>query len=205
MRNLTILLMACCAAALAQAPKAPAEPAKAPSKTSAARTLTIERLGAPSLTLANFRGKLTMLVFINTGCSHCQEFTEKLIPIAKEYAPRGVQFVECAVNGDAQVAIPGFIEQFHPPFPVGYNVQRPLVDQFLGRDVSEPHGQDCGRLPGRERLHEKPGHEHAGGTGQAAQGRGHACEDGRRSREDSGGGEQVAWRAAGPTSRFPPR
>jgi len=95
----------------------------------------IDRVGAAPISLSAYRGKLVMLVFINTECSHCQEFTEKLIPIAKEYGPRGVQFIECAVNGDALLMVPGFVDRFHPPFPVGYNTDRPQVEKFLGRQI----------------------------------------------------------------------
>ncbi len=86
------------------------------------------------ITLASYRGKVVMLIFISTSCPHCQDFTRELIPIANEYAPRGVQILECAVNGDAAEAVPGFIQRFKPPFPVGYNTQA-AVDEYLQRSI----------------------------------------------------------------------
>jgi len=121
MRKLIVSLLVCCAMAFAQAAKAPA-----------ARPFTIKRPNAADLTLAAYRGKIVLLVFISTHCSHCQEFTEKLIPIAREYAPRGVQFIECAVNPDAKTDVPNFVRAFQPPFPVGYGAQD-VVDAYLQR------------------------------------------------------------------------
>jgi len=86
------------------------------------------------ITLASYRGKVVMLIFISTGCPHCQDLTKELIPIANEYSPRGVQILECAVNGDAEQAVPGFVARFKPPFPVGYNTQA-AVDEYLQRSM----------------------------------------------------------------------
>jgi thiol-disulfide isomerase/thioredoxin len=95
---------------------------------------TIQRVGAKDLQLNSYRGKVVVLVFISTTCPHCQELTQKLIPMAKEYAPRGVQFLECAVNETAKTDLAGFIQQFNPPFPVGYNTQA-AVDVYVQRSV----------------------------------------------------------------------
>jgi hypothetical protein len=54
--------------------------------------------------------------------------------LSKEYAARGVQFLECAFNDDAQTTVPGFIQQFQPPFPVGYS-GRDAVAIFLQRSL----------------------------------------------------------------------
>jgi thiol-disulfide isomerase/thioredoxin len=86
------------------------------------------------ITLASYRGKVVLLVFISTSCPHCQDFTRELIPMANEYAARGVQILECAVNPDAAVSVPGFVRQFKPPFPVGYNTQA-AVDDYLQRSI----------------------------------------------------------------------
>jgi len=93
---------------------------------------SVLRVGADPLPVSSFPGKVVTLVFISTTCPHCQEFTTKLIPIANEYTPRGVQFLECAVNPEAVDSVAGFIQQFRPPFPVGYSNQE-KVDAYLNR------------------------------------------------------------------------
>jgi thiol-disulfide isomerase/thioredoxin len=90
--------------------------------------------GAKPLTLAGYRGKVVALIFISTTCPHCQALTKELVPMAKEYAPRGVQFLECAVNPDAKDSVKGFVREFQPPFPVGYNTQD-AVNAYLRRSI----------------------------------------------------------------------
>ena len=86
------------------------------------------------MTLNSYRGKVLLFVFISTTCPHCQDFTRELVPLAKEYAPKGVQVLECAIDPGADKAVPGFIQQFQPPFPVGYSTQAE-VDKFVGRSI----------------------------------------------------------------------
>jgi peroxiredoxin len=81
---------------------------------------TIQRTGAPPLQLSQYRGKVVALAFIYTSCSHCQQLTTELNLIARDYADRGVQFLECAFNDDAVAAMPEFLQRFTPPFPVGF-------------------------------------------------------------------------------------
>ncbi|HYW41667.1 MAG TPA: TlpA disulfide reductase family protein [Bryobacteraceae bacterium] len=76
--------------------------------------------GAPEIPLSQYRGKIVALAFIQTTCPHCQDLTRTLKPIAQEYTPRGVQFLECAFNEGAATLVPQFVQQFQPPFPVGW-------------------------------------------------------------------------------------
>ena len=118
---LAILL---CAAAFGQ-------PANTPRKSP---PFSILRPGQEALPLESFRGKVVALAFISTTCPHCQELTRQFGPLSKEYAARGVQFLECAFDDAAQLAVPGFIQQFQPPFPVGYS-SRAAVDAYLQRSI----------------------------------------------------------------------
>jgi thiol-disulfide isomerase/thioredoxin len=105
---------------------------------------TMQRRGAPPLPLSQYRGQVVALAFISTSCSHCQQLTTELNLIARDYASRGVQFLECAFNDDAAVALPEFLERFTPQFPVGYStdaavmayLQHPVIDV---RPVFVPH------------------------------------------------------------------
>ncbi len=81
----------------------------------------ILRAGAPQIQLSQYRGKVVALAFIHTTCPHCQDLTRVLSEIAKVYQPRGVQFLECAFNADAATLVPIFVQQYQPPFPVGYS------------------------------------------------------------------------------------
>jgi len=90
----------------------------------------IKRVGAEKrLQLSSYRGKPVALIFISTTCPHCQELTTKLVPMAKEYGAR-VQFLECAINETAEKDLPGFIQQYQTPFPVGFSDQA-TVNNYL--------------------------------------------------------------------------
>ncbi len=80
----------------------------------------MQRTGAPQLSLSRYRGKVVALAFIQTTCPHCQDLTTILSPIARDYAPRGVQVLECAFNVNAAALVPEFIGRFRPAFPVGW-------------------------------------------------------------------------------------
>jgi thiol-disulfide isomerase/thioredoxin len=69
--------------------------------------------------LSQYAGKVVVLAFISTTCSHCQHTTQVLSAFQNEYAPRGVQFLAAAFNPDAAQLVSGFIAQFKPTFPVG--------------------------------------------------------------------------------------
>lgn len=95
---------------------------------------TINRTGTPApppLQLSEFRGKVVMLVFIDTNCAHCQDLTRTVLtPVSREYAGRGVTVLECAFNDLARQEVPKFIQQYQPPFQVGW-APRAAVMSFL--------------------------------------------------------------------------
>jgi len=82
---------------------------------------TINMVDGKTLTLRQYRGRPVVLAFILTYCSHCQMTVGVLAKLQKEYAPRGLQVVASAIESNAQAAVPNFIKNFAPPFPVGYN------------------------------------------------------------------------------------
>ena len=96
--------------------------------------LTIERLDASKVEINQYRGKVVALVFISTTCSHCQDLTRLLVPLSREYALRGVQVLECAFNDEAKETMAGFLQQFQPPFTVGWT-NRGAAMAYLQRSI----------------------------------------------------------------------
>src|SRR5579884_380035 len=92
--------------------------------------LTINYPDGHTAKLADYRGKVVAMVFISTTCPHCQHTTEALMHLQNKFGPRGFQVLEASLDPDAQTAVPLFIQQFHPNFPVGY-VDRLNAAQFL--------------------------------------------------------------------------
>ena len=101
-------------------------------------SLSLLRPGAAPIPLAQYRGKIVALTFISTECSHCQDFTKAIFPVAKTYSALGVQFLECAVNDGAENRIKEFVERFQPSFPVGWGTQEAMMT-FLGASFMDPH------------------------------------------------------------------
>ena len=81
---------------------------------------TIQRVGEPPITLKQYQGKIVMVAFMFTTCPHCQQLTRNITPLAREYAPKGVQFLGCAFNAEADKKVSEFIHTFLPGFPVGW-------------------------------------------------------------------------------------
>jgi thiol-disulfide isomerase/thioredoxin len=84
--------------------------------------------------LSEYRGKTVVLAFILTYCSHCQAVMRGLIKHQAELGPKGLQVVACAIEDAAATAVPGFIRQFAPSFPVGYGLNADAV-RFLQHPV----------------------------------------------------------------------
>jgi len=73
------------------------------------------------ISLADYKGKPVLLGFILTTCPHCQHAVELLNKLQPEYAPRGLRILASAIDQDAPAAVPLFIKNMHPLFPVGFD------------------------------------------------------------------------------------
>jgi thiol-disulfide isomerase/thioredoxin len=88
----------------------------------------------PPIVLSQYRGKVLALAFIHTTCPHCQHLTQVLMPIAHDYAPRGVQVLACAFNEGAEQLLPAFLGEFHPGFPVGWSTNKEVYSYLQYTD-----------------------------------------------------------------------
>jgi len=95
--------------------------------------------------LSQYRGKVVALTFISEVCSHCQALTVQLNPLAKEFAPRGVQFLECAINDGADLGLREFTMKFQPQFPVGWATREAML-AFTGVSPMELHATFVPRM-----------------------------------------------------------
>ena len=87
--------------------------------------------------LSQYSGKTCILAFILTTCPHCQFTTGILNRIQKDYAGRGVQVIESAVEPMSALHIPDFVKKMGTVFPVGYN-EESYVAKFLGLPETAP-------------------------------------------------------------------
>jgi peroxiredoxin len=74
-----------------------------------------------TLTVSECRGKVVVMQFLYTTCSHCQATARMLSTLEREFAPRGLQVIGVAFNPEAQHAgvIDDFVKANGIAFPVG--------------------------------------------------------------------------------------
>jgi peroxiredoxin len=86
----------------------------------------VNQASGKPIKLSQYKGKTVVLAFILTYCSHCQKSIGFLTKDQQELGARGLQVLAAAI--DAPTAVPAFIKQFNPPFPVGFNTS----DEAMG-------------------------------------------------------------------------
>src|SRR5664279_2366897 len=115
--------------------------------------------------ISQYKGKTVVFAFILTYCSHCQKVIGVLSKMQKEYGARGLQVLASATEDMAAAALPGFLRQFDPPFPVGVNttaefvtyMQHPTMLQLYmpGLVIIDKDGQIREQYEGRDAFLEE--------------------------------------------------
>lgn len=106
----------------------PPMPRKAPE-------LTIVEPSGKQTLLSSYRGKVVLLAFIFTTCPHCQAECGVMDKLQAELGPKGFQPLAVAFNDNAGMLVGGFVQNFHPTFPVGSAIRRTVTD-YLQLDDS---------------------------------------------------------------------
>lgn len=83
--------------------------------------IAIGMKNGPAVHPSQYRGKVVVVAFILTTCSHCQRTTGYLNKLQKELGPRGLQVIESAVEQNAEASVAEFSRRFETPYPVGFN------------------------------------------------------------------------------------
>lgn len=84
--------------------------------------LSIQTEPGKFIQLSHYAGKTIVVAFILTDCPHCQATTKILNDIQRDYASRGVQVVETALDAImAPAHVAEFRSTYATAFPVGYN------------------------------------------------------------------------------------
>jgi peroxiredoxin len=83
--------------------------------------MTIQTASGPQIRLAQYRGKVMVVLIILTTCEHCIHSAELLNGFQKEFG-KDFQAVGVAVNPEAPQQTAGFIKQHQITYPFGYLV-----------------------------------------------------------------------------------
>lgn len=93
--------------------------------------------GGGQLLLSHYRGKVVLVEFLLTTCSHCQDEAELLDKLYKQYAGRGLQVLGIAYNTTEAAAVTAFIQKTRATFPVGSSPMPQVID-YLRASAAEP-------------------------------------------------------------------
>jgi thiol-disulfide isomerase/thioredoxin len=93
----------------------------------------IHTLNGSRINTARYTGKVVVIEFLLTTCSHCQRLAATLKKIQSQYGPERVQVLGCTVEDMAPVRVAAFVAQFAPGFPVGF-ADRDVVNAYLEHD-----------------------------------------------------------------------
>ena len=128
MRSLKTIVLAVCLGASVF----PAPPVNRP----AADFTVVDSSGKPH-SVAGYRGKVVLIQFLYTTCSHCQATARMYEKLAAELSPRGFEVLGVAFNPEAQ-GNPAVIDEFTKAngirFPVGPATYQTVLD-YLGLSV----------------------------------------------------------------------
>ena len=88
-------------------------------------------LNKKQVLLSNYKGKIVVFAGLSATCPHCQAFVPGLNEIQRDYASRGVVVLGALFSPEAEAALPGFIQQFKPEFPLGWSTNE-IVHEWMG-------------------------------------------------------------------------
>jgi len=89
--------------------------------------------------LSSYKGKVVVVQFLLTTCTHCQSFSLMLNKFQAEYGPRGFQALGAAVNEATPEIAREYAASYAQGFPVG-PLLRDQVLAFMGISIMDRPG-----------------------------------------------------------------
>ncbi len=78
--------------------------------------------------LSRYRGKVVVMEFLLTTCSHCKNTSRIMSRLQAEYGPRGLVSIGVAVNEGAAFRIPAYVQETGANFVVGFSDRDPALN-----------------------------------------------------------------------------
>jgi peroxiredoxin len=110
-------------------------PAKAPVPRPAKEFISTAATGK-KIALSIYKGKVVVLQFLVTTCTHCQAMSQLLTKLQSEFGPKGFQAIGVAFNDADEAMVKSYVEDHHIGIPVGY-APRDAVLEYLGVSVMD--------------------------------------------------------------------
>jgi peroxiredoxin len=87
--------------------------------------------------LADFRGKIVVIEFMQTTCPHCADFTKVLTGVVKKYGDR-VQVLSVALPNDTMPGLIQFVKGHNLPWPHLFDMGQMAFSYMRQPNVSFP-------------------------------------------------------------------
>ena len=110
-------------------------PAKPPVPRPATEFSCSDADGRP-ISLSKFKGKVVLIQFLITNCSHCQALSRVLTKLQAEYGPHGFQAFGVAINDATPEMVRSYLKDHELGIPVGY-APHDQATSYLGVSVLE--------------------------------------------------------------------
>jgi len=105
-------------------------PAKAPVPRPA-KEFSCSDADSKPISVSKFKGKVVVIQFLITTCSHCQNLSQLLTKLQAEYGPQGFQAFGVAINDATPGMLTGYIKDHNLGIPVG-SATRDQAIRYLG-------------------------------------------------------------------------
>jgi len=89
-----------------------------------------------AISLSKFKGKVVLIQFLITNCTHCQALSQVLTKLQAEYGPRGFQAFGVAINEATPDMVRSYVKDHNLDIPVG-STPRDQATSYLGVSVLE--------------------------------------------------------------------
>jgi peroxiredoxin len=110
-------------------------PAKASVPRPAAEFVCTGQNGKP-IALSSYKGKVVVVQFLITTCSHCQALSQALTKLQAEFGSKGFQAVGVAFNEADAAMVKSYVADHRIGIPVGF-APRDAVMGYLGVSVMD--------------------------------------------------------------------
>ena len=87
-----------------------------------------------TISLSKFKGRVVVIQFLITNCSHCQALSQLLTKLQAEYGRQGFQAFGVAFNEATPEMVRSYVKDHNVSIPVGY-APRDQVLSYLGVSV----------------------------------------------------------------------
>jgi peroxiredoxin len=101
-----------------------------------AKDFTCTDAEGKSISISKYKGKVVVIQFLITNCTHCQALSQVLTKLQADYGSQGFQAFGVAFNDATPDMVRSYVKDHQLGIPVGYAARDSVID-YLGVSVME--------------------------------------------------------------------